>query len=251
MIKKGCFDHGAPGCEWGNYHCCVYDHYNCEGTLIGYYNMGTGGDGCGMCEDYWGNVYTCNFGIYCDGRPQFYDTRDWFNQNLSSQGGCCPEVLSVGYEPKPTIPEETKPDPNEPEYDPASVADPISIYDGNTTESEEDFRFASPNRRGFFFKRLYNSEPNWNRRLGYGWSHTYSVYLHPSYEFEGTVYLRILDETGRGVYFEEAASGHYPLYGRLQGANHRGGGRRKLCLVSARRQPLCFQCPGEIDLDRR
>jgi RHS repeat-associated protein len=120
------------------------------------------------------------------------------------QQGCCPPPP-----PPPPIPEDIKPDPDEPECDPASVSDPISIYDGNATESEEDFRFASPNRRGFFIKRLYNSEPNWNRRLGYGWSHTYTVGLNPSYEFEGTVYLRIVDETGRGVYFEETASGHY------------------------------------------
>ncbi len=139
----------------------------------------------------------------------YYDVRS-AEQKLN---GCCPEALLPGYEPKPSIPGWVHHgfDASRacPVGDKSLVGNPIRIYNGNNIEAEEDLRFSSPNRRQLIFKRFYNSKSGSTGPLGYGWTHTYTASLDPSYEFEDTVYLRIVDETGRGVYFSDAGSGHY------------------------------------------
>lgn len=45
--------------------------------------------------------------------------------------------------------------------------------------------------------------------LGYGWTHSYSAYLETEYEYKGEVFLRIVDESGRGVYFQDQGNGRY------------------------------------------
>jgi hypothetical protein len=198
----GCFEN----CPWPAEPCgcgCKgrYHLYSCDGAYIGtsqnqlaipYPTAQSCGD-----ADCW------NFGWRCEGLE---GTEGDFRSPAMMAAGCCPEVFLAGYEPEPKVPEDTNeakdPEANEPVCDPASVADPISIYNGNTSESKEDFRFASLNRRGLFLKRFYNSKSEITGPLGYGWTHTYNIVLNLSHEFEGTVYLKIGDETGRGVYFE-------------------------------------------------
>jgi len=92
---------------------------------------------------------------------------------------------------------------------PAHVGDPISVYNGNNTQTQQDLVLPTPHHRGLFFERSYNSRSHEMGPLGYGWTHTYEVCLEPSYTFARRAYLRIIDETGRGVYFEQAGDGYY------------------------------------------
>ncbi|MFH2067335.1 MAG: RHS repeat-associated core domain-containing protein [Pseudomonadota bacterium] len=84
-------------------------------------------------------------------------------------------------------------------------ANPISIYSGNNIEFIEDFHFNSPFEDGLSFKRYYNSRYLNNVHLGIGWTHSYSVLLQPEYNISENI-IGILDETGRGVYFQDSNS---------------------------------------------
>ncbi|TFG90370.1 MAG: RHS repeat protein [Candidatus Atribacteria bacterium] len=92
---------------------------------------------------------------------------------------------------------------------PAHVGDPITIYTGTNYQAQKDLVFPTPHLRGFVFKRSYNSQTHQMGPLGYGWTHSYEVHLQPSFIFERRTYLQIIDETGRGVYFDQAGNGHY------------------------------------------
>ena len=164
-------------------------------------------NGCGYSYPGW-NCYHCNCGGGYMQEGEYRDCRT----AAEKAGGCCPEVLLPGYEPKPIIPRvDHGMDPSTvcPVGDKGLVGNPIRIYNGNNVEAEEDIRFSSPNRRQLIFKRFYNSRSGSTGPMGYGWTHTYNASLDPSYEFGASYYLRIIDETGRGVYFEDAGSGHY------------------------------------------
>jgi hypothetical protein len=43
--------------------------------------------------------------------------------------------------------------------------------------------------------------------LGFGWTHTYSAFLDTEVGGLAGSFIRIVDETGRGHYFNEAAAG--------------------------------------------
>ena len=87
---------------------------------------------------------------------------------------------------------------------PQNVSNPVSVYNGNNFEQVEDIRFPSPFRKRFYFKRYYNSQSENTGPLGYGWSHNFSATLTPPcLVIDKQCYLRIEDETGRGVYFKE------------------------------------------------
>jgi len=209
---------GQP--RWKASYIPLWQQYKCDGTL---FKSG------GKCDK---SDYTCTGcpidESWCAPYRQVAIDCMWTNYNLTLGGttdvrtaaqmaaGCCPEALLDGYEPKPVVPDDIDvgkeaPDKNvTPPICPLDrVGNPISIYNGNNIETEEDLRFASPNLKQLIFRRSYNSQSNRTGPLGYGWSHTYNVFLDPSYEFEGNLYLKITDETGRGIYFEDAGSGHY------------------------------------------
>jgi len=137
-----------------------------------------------------------------------YDMRDDYLKFL----GCCPKALFPDPEPEPIAPKDTD-NGKEPckicPCDLDKAGNPISVFNGNNIEAEEDLRFASPGKGPFVFERYYNSRSEQNGPLGYGWTHTYHVQLDPGYVFDNQYYLKIIDETGRGVYFEESGSGHF------------------------------------------
>jgi hypothetical protein len=89
------------------------------------------------------------------------------------------------------------------------VGEGIRILNGNVVEQRQDLAFASPNRLGLSFAATYNSRTNTSGPLGFGWAHAYSCILDPHYDHAGKTYIKILDTTGRGVYFQEEAAGLY------------------------------------------
>ena len=78
MVKLGCYDHGVPECPLGNFHCCTYNAYNCEGTWLRYHIDMSGGDGCDK-----------TFGAACAAKPAYIDSRT----TTMKTGGCCPACL--------------------------------------------------------------------------------------------------------------------------------------------------------------
>lgn len=105
--------------------------------------------------------------------------------------------------------DETPVHPHTQAGDTAYVGDPISVYNGNNVQSQEDILCPTPHHRGFVFERSYNSQSEGMGLLGYGWTHSFDVHLNPSYRFERQTYLKIEDETGRGVYFLDGGGGRY------------------------------------------
>jgi RHS repeat-associated protein len=95
---------------------------------------------------------------------------------------------------------------------------PISIYNGNKLESEQDLNFPSPFADGLTFKRFYNSQSENNSPMGYGWTHSYNITLKAEASpVPGTEYLVVTDETGFVRYFsrDTATGGIIPqLTGR-------------------------------------
>lgn len=92
---------------------------------------------------------------------------------------------------------------------PAYVGDPITIFNGNNYQKQKDLVFPTPHRRGLVFERFYNSRAHQMGPLGYGWTHSYEVHLQPSFRFGRRTYLKIINETGRGLFFKKVGDGHY------------------------------------------
>jgi len=90
--------------------------------------------------------------------------------------------------------------------DPAMVGNPVRLSNGNKFEREVDLRLPSPSGKGLVMGRYYNSLSPRPGPLGYGWSHTYSAVLQRLPLF-GADHLRILDESGRGIYFTRGEGG--------------------------------------------
>jgi len=212
-----CGPYHPDECRYHSHFTATAYSYKCTGeifyhTVCDTFSCGSGGGWCcsdNPCSDLRTEIENCMFkhkGLIF-GVPLDVRTEDM------KQQGCCPEALLASYEPKPAIPKDIDlgkdPAANEPVCDPAQVGNPISIYNGNNIETEEDLRFSSPNHGQLVFKRFYNSQSDTIGSLGYGWTHTYSLFLDSSYEFEGNEYLKIVDETGRGIYFEDTGSNHY------------------------------------------
>jgi len=207
--------------------------YHCDGTK-------EAGEGCTTWPL---DRVQCNeFGFACNGG---YNSCEWMGvpscvwEDIRSEAmkasGCCPEVLLPGYEPKEPVPIDLDKGQDclanitigEPKVCyPARVGHPITLYNGNNFEAETDLQFASPAPQGFIFKRFYNSQAATSGSLGYGWTHTYGLFLYPTYAYQNSVYLKIIDATGRGVYFEDTGSGHYAgafkerTYVQMEGANY-------------------------------
>jgi YD repeat-containing protein len=97
--------------------------------------------------------------------------------------------------------------PDGPGRDPGFVGNPISVYNGNKFERQNDVRIPSPNVYQLPFTRFYNSQSDEDGPMGFGWSHSYTVSLTQFYL--GESFLRILDHTGRGRYFEQIAPGQW------------------------------------------
>ncbi|UCH20978.1 MAG: RHS repeat protein [Deltaproteobacteria bacterium] len=89
------------------------------------------------------------------------------------------------------------------------VGETIRILNGNTAEFRQDLGFSSPNRLGLSFAATYNSRSKINGLLGYGWTHTYGVSLHTNFIMGDERYLKILDQTGRAVFFKEESVGFF------------------------------------------
>jgi YD repeat-containing protein len=89
------------------------------------------------------------------------------------------------------------------------VGDVVRILNGNNIENRQDISFPSPNRMGLSFDATYNSLSGTTGYLGFGWTHTYEVSVDPSFEIESETYVRILDSTGRALYFVEQGGGVY------------------------------------------
>jgi len=117
------------------------------------------------------------------------------------------------YEPKPNLPtglyHGIEPWANKTVCDPSLVGNPIRLYNGNNLETEEDLGFSTPHRKGFGIKRYYNSRDTDIHALGHGWKHGLELLIRFSEEFDGATYLKIIDETGRAVYFEDTGNNLY------------------------------------------
>jgi RHS repeat-associated protein len=89
------------------------------------------------------------------------------------------------------------------------IAGTVRTLNGNMVEFRQDLSFASPHRSGLFFAAYYNSRSKIDGSLGFGWTHTYSVFLDASLESGGKSYLKIVDASGCGRYFKKKKSGSY------------------------------------------
>ena len=72
-----------------------------------------------------------------------------------------------------------------------------------------DVKFSSPNSKGLVFSAVYNSRSVEMGTMGFGWHHTYSLSLETDYAHFGKVLIKIVDETGRSVFFSEDTAGIY------------------------------------------
>jgi len=86
--------------------------------------------------------------------------------------------------------------------------DPIRISNGNKFETEQDLQFNSPFRGNLILRRSYNSRTEEIGPLGYGWTHSYNASLVTDYD-SNPDFIKILDETARGVYFENQGADVY------------------------------------------
>jgi RHS repeat-associated protein len=89
------------------------------------------------------------------------------------------------------------------------VGETIRVLNGNTIDSRSDLQFSSPNQLGLTLQAFYNSRSDTTGSMGYGWTHTYEIYLDPSFDIGGDTFLKIIDGTGRGHYFSEESAGEY------------------------------------------
>jgi RHS repeat-associated protein len=89
------------------------------------------------------------------------------------------------------------------------VGETVRVLNGNALDIRSDLRFSSPHRLGLVFRAVYNSRSTVTGGSGYGWSHTYGAALNPSFEHNGTTYLKVVDGTGRARYFLEGSPGEY------------------------------------------
>jgi len=89
------------------------------------------------------------------------------------------------------------------------IGESVRILNGNAVETRTDLRFPSPNSLGLAFSATYNSRSAKISAMGHGWSHTYALTLDPAYTILGASYIKIIDETGRAVYFSEDTPGTY------------------------------------------
>ena len=101
-------------------------------------------------------------------------------------------------------------DPNAPSESGERIAGRVSVLNGNMVEVREDLAFPSPNRLGLVFRVFYNSRTSTLGALGYGWSHVYAPKLVTSVTIGSATYLKIIDGTGRSVYFQSSTTGVYP-----------------------------------------
>jgi len=85
----------------------------------------------------------------------------------------------------------------------------IRILNGNNVLHQPDIQFPSPNHLGLPFAAYYNSQSTSLGSLGYGWTHTYEASLDPAFTMAGREFLKIVDDTGRAVYFGEETGGLY------------------------------------------
>lgn len=110
------------------------------------------------------------------------------------------------YECCPALPEPEVPPPDDwDECDPGNVGDPITLYNGNNFEKQEDLRFPSAYQRQLTFSRFYNSRAKTGLvDVQSGWRYGYDIRLEPvcaNPEGFPIVYMTIVDETGRQFYF--------------------------------------------------
>jgi len=89
------------------------------------------------------------------------------------------------------------------------VGETIRILNGNMVEHRTDLLFSSPNRLGLSLRAAYNSRSDILSSMGYGWTHTYEVSLDPGFVMGSSTYVKIVDQTGRAHYFEDAGGGLY------------------------------------------
>lgn len=92
------------------------------------------------------------------------------------------------------------------------LANTIRVLNGNALEYRNDVTFPSPNRFGLSIMAVYNSRSDRTGALGFGWSHSYESFLESIVMADGTPLIRIMDQTGRFIYFQEGNEGIYHGY---------------------------------------
>jgi len=184
---------------------CAARAYGCDGTYLG---QTTPTSFCWSWHS-WGCGASPNWCDICGAEDVLIDLRT----QAMVEGGCCFETALLTYQPSLSPPEDIDlgKDPTESKEVcvPSLTRDPIRIYDGNNIESTIDLRLLSPSSGGFTFERFYNSRSELIGPQGYGWSHSYSPSLVDQYEYHETTYLKIIDETGRGIYFTSDGDDQY------------------------------------------
>ena len=179
------------------YWSCGTRVFDCNGD---YY-----GEGCPCSGGWsWDYSYDPTFCENCGGESDFEDLR---TEEMINQGCCIPDP------PKPLPKDSGQGEDSEenepPACDISKAGNPIRIYNGNNFEEEKDIRFGSPSLNDLIFKRSYNSQSTETRIIGFGWTHSFDLSIEPSIMFDETEYLKILDDTGRGVYFQYIGGDKY------------------------------------------
>ena len=94
------------------------------------------------------------------------------------------------------------------------VGETVRIFNGNVIDYRSDLSFASPNSLGLALGAVYNSKSGNTGSMGFGWTHTYEMSLDPAFDINGTIFLKITDNTGRTHYFTEEQAGEFKgVYG--------------------------------------
>ncbi len=89
------------------------------------------------------------------------------------------------------------------------IGETIRLLNGNVVEYRTDLLFASPNSLGLPFRAAYNSQSGVVGGMGHGWVHTYETTLSPGFQIGGVAFVRIMDATGRCLYFIPTGEGAY------------------------------------------
>jgi RHS repeat-associated protein len=83
------------------------------------------------------------------------------------------------------------------------AGNPINLGTGNKFQRELDFSAKTPGPE-LAFRRFYNSQSSYNGPLGYGWTHTYNLFI----EDEGNRVI-VWDADGKVFYFKKEGGGDF------------------------------------------
>ena len=195
------------------------DYYDCEGNLLE------------KDAVYWGQTWTVVGGtgtVFNGGIGGGPGSRACFAQETKTPAIDCRVYVDMSPVKRPGWSCDTWPSFPEPSASPGKnlgrprtcelrVGNPINVATGNKYEEVPDIEVFTP-AIPLEFKRSYNSQSFYDGPLGFGWTHTYNIWLEEIViENEPARRVVIWDHDGRALYFDEIRqepdSGEIPFAG--------------------------------------